>query len=161
MADSAWDKKLKSFLKKTGEDFKRFGNDVREEAGKLMEDVKDPEKQKQLREGLKDFGVLARKTAEEVAQFAEVGVKKAEQVMNKASNKVAEFVVQPATARPPPGEEGPNPTATPVNPSPPAEMADPPPAATPPDPPAKTIGRRDAKRPDPKRPATKTIGRKP
>ncbi len=143
MADAPWDRKLKTFLKKTGEDFKRFGKEVQEEAGKLMEDVKDPEKQQKLREGLKDFGHLARKTAEEVATFAETGVKKAEGVIKKV-------VVAP----PPPadGSPVPDPTATPVDAAP-ASFEPPPPAATPPSPPPehdpspapkpkKTIGRR-------------------
>jgi hypothetical protein len=36
MNDSQWDAKLKSFLKKTGDDFKRFGNDVKVEAEKTF-----------------------------------------------------------------------------------------------------------------------------
>jgi hypothetical protein len=107
-----------------------------------MEDVKDPEKQQKLREGLKDFGHLARKTAEEVATFAETGVKKAEGAIKKV------IVVQP----PPADGAPPDPTATPVDAAP-ASFEPPPPAATPPSPPPehdpspapkpkKTIGRR-------------------
>jgi hypothetical protein len=43
MSDAQWDAKLKSFLKRTGEDFKRFGADVKQEAQKLLVEVQDPE----------------------------------------------------------------------------------------------------------------------
>ena len=91
MNDSQWDAKLKSFLKKTGDDFKRFGADVKEEAQKLLTEVQDPKRQEKLREGLKDVGVWARKTAEEVATLVETGVKKAE---GARRDKATDFVVQ-------------------------------------------------------------------
>lgn len=95
MSDSQWDLKMKAFLKKTGEDFKRFGNDVKEEAQKLMSEVQDPARQQKLREGLKDVGVWARKAADEVATMVETGVKKAEQTLVKAGDRVNDFVVKP------------------------------------------------------------------
>jgi hypothetical protein len=146
MADAPWDRKLKTFLKKTGEDFKRFGMEVKDEAGKLMEDVKDPEKQQKLREGLKDFGALARKTAEEVAAFAETGVKKAEGAISKV-------LVAPA---PPDAASPPDPTATPVDASPHGDFEPAPPAATPPSPPPHHTAGPET----PKARVKKTIGRK-
>ncbi|MEW5737826.1 MAG: transcriptional regulator [Myxococcota bacterium] len=117
MSDSAWDEKVRAFLKKTGEDFKRFGRDVKAEAQKLMTEVKDPERQQKLREGLKDVGHWARKTAEEVATVMETGVKKAEDAFRSASGKVADFATKEAA---PPAPRPPEPAPTP--PSPPPEM---------------------------------------
>lgn len=157
MNDSQWDAKLKSFLKKTGEDFKRFGTDVKEEAQKLLTEVQDPKRQEKLREGLKDVGVWAKKTAEEVATLVETGVKKAEVAVAKASDKVNDFVVKPVDG--PPQKEAPKkaaaaPAATP--PSPPPEMD------APPAPPKKTVGKAaPKKKAAPKQTgAKKTIGKK-
>lgn len=137
MNDSQWDAKLKSFLKKTGDDFKRFGNDVKVEAEKLMKEVQDPARQEKLRDGLKDVGVWAKKTAEEVATLVETGVKKAEESLVKAGDKVNEFVAKPLekaagaeTAAPP----------APTPPSPPPAMDEPPKKAK------KTVGKGGAKK---------------
>ena len=150
MNDSQWDAKLKSFLKKTGEDFKRFGTEVKGEAQKLLEEVQDPARQEKLRDGLKDVGVWARKTAEEVAGLVETGVKKAEGALSKASDKVNDFVVKPV--------EPTAPAATP--PSPPPQMDT---APAPQGPRKKTVGKGAArKRAAPKKGAAKkTIGKKP
>ena len=78
MDDKQWDAKVKTFFQKTGEELKRAGRDMKAEAERLLSDVKDPAKQAQLKEGLKDLGQWARKTAEDVAELVESGVKKAE-----------------------------------------------------------------------------------
>jgi gas vesicle protein len=144
MADSPWDDRVKSFLKKTSGELKRLGSDVKEEAQKLMNEVQDPERQKQLREGLKEVGTWARKTAEEVATVVEDGVKKAEVALGKASQSVSErvgdLVTPVAPAKPPAVDDSATPQATP--PSPPPQMDD---AAAP--------------APKPKRKPRKTIGR--
>ncbi len=93
MNQSQWDEKLKSFLKKTGEDVKRAGNDIKAEAEKLLKEVQDPERQAKVRAGVKDFSGWARKTAEEMAGLMETGVKKAEVALNKATDKVVDFTV--------------------------------------------------------------------
>jgi hypothetical protein len=151
MNDSQWDAKLKSFLKKTGDDFKRFGTEVKEEAQKLLTEVQDPARQQKLREGLKDVGVWAKKTAEDVATLVETGVKKTEEALEKASGKVTDFVhPDPQPAAPP--------RATP--PSAPPEMET---APAPKTPRKKTVGKSATK----KKPASgskgagkKTIGKK-
>lgn len=154
MNDSQWDAKLKTFLKKTGDDFKRFGKDVQSEAQKLMTEVQDPARQQKLRDGLKDVGVWAKKTAEEVATLVETGVKKAEGALNKASD----FVVKPTEEQ----AAAPAPAPAPTPPSPPPQMdeAEPeeevkPKAAK------KTVGKGAAKKkPAAKKSATrKTIGK--
>lgn len=150
MNDGEWDAKMKAFLKKTGDDFKRFGTEAKQEAQRLLSEVKDPARQQKMREGLKEVGDWARKTADEVANLVEVGVKKAEGALNKASDRMTDFV-----AKPPETNEPPPPAATP--PSPPPQMDDAPPA-----PAKKTVG------PGKKKPSIgskkaaskKTIGRK-
>lgn len=159
MNDSQWDSKLKAFLQKTGEDFKRFGKDVKSEAEKLMTEVQDPARQQKLRDGLKDVGVWARKTAEEVATLVETGVKKAEGALVKAADNVTDFVAKPVAG----SDAAPPPAATP--PSPPPEMDEP--EDEPPAPPKvakKTVGKAGAKKkPAAKKPAAratkKTIGK--
>lgn len=126
MNDSQWDAKLKSFLKKTGDDFKRFGADVKVEAQKLLVEVKDPHRQQKLREGLKDVSVWAKKAAEDVASLVETGVKRAEDAISKASDKMNDFVVKPTV----PSAQRNAAAAAPTPPSPPPDMDDvaPPPA---------------------------------
>lgn len=143
MGDSQWDERLRSFLKKTGEDVKRFSRDVKDEAQKLMTEVQDPERQQQLRDGLAEVGTWARRAAEDVAAVVEDGVKKAEVALGKASERVGEFIT-----RPPEPPASVQPQATPPAPPPVMDEA-PPPAAAPR--PKKTIGRA-AKKPASARP---------
>lgn len=158
MNDSQWDAKLKSFLRKTGDEFKRFGTDVKEEAQKLLTEVQDPKRQQKLRDGLKDVGVWAKKTAEEVATLVETGVKKAEGAIEKATDKANDFLVKPVggeDAPPAPGKKAAAPAATP--PSPPPQMDEAPAPA-----PKKTVGKgAPKKKPAAKKAAAKkTIGKK-
>jgi hypothetical protein len=157
MADSEWDLRLKSFLKKAGEDFRRFGDDLKEEASHLMTEVQDPERQKKFKEGLREVGTWSLKIAEEVATVVEDGMKQAEGVIGKAGAAVSDFVTRPTTSDP----AAPTPSAAPTPPNAAAAPAQPPaPAAHP----EKTVGPRPSAvaSPDlaqPKPP--KTIGPKP
>jgi hypothetical protein len=153
MNDSQWDAKLKSFLKKTGDDFKRFGAEVKDEAQKLLTEVQDPVRQQKLRDGLKDVGAWAAKTAEEVAVLVESGVKKTEEVLEKAGHKVNDFVVKPTDAAAPPRAK-----AAPAAAASPAPAPAPAPAA----PGKKTMGKSATKkRASTERPAAKkTLGKK-
>jgi hypothetical protein len=154
MNDSQWDAKLKSFLKKTGDDFKRFGTDVKEEAQKLLTEVQDPARQQKLRDGLKDVGVWAKKTAEEVATLVETGVKKAEGAIGKAGEKANDFLVKPVGGEEPAPRAAPQKAAAPpapTPPSPPPEMDEAPAPA-----PKKTVGKGAPK----KKPAAKKSGAK-
>lgn len=155
MSDAQWDAKLKSFLKRTGEDFKRFGADVKQEAQKLLVEVQDPEKQQKLREGLKDVGTWARKTAEEMATLVETGVKKAEGALQKAGERAADLATKPTEAAQPPAAAAP--AATP--PSPPPEMDQAPAPKL-----KKTVGKGAPKKRAPAKAGAarkKTIGKKP
>jgi hypothetical protein len=84
MSETQWDFKLKAFLKKTGDDFKRAGAEMKVEAERLMAEAKDPERAKKIKEGLNEVGTWAKKTAEELAGLVETGVKKAEVVFKEA-----------------------------------------------------------------------------
>lgn len=106
MNESPWDDKLKAFLKKTGDDLKRAGGDIKLEAEKLMKEVKDPERQDKVKKGLESFRLWARKTAEEVAAVVETSVKKAESTVRSAVD-------------PPPA-----PASTAPSPPPPAEPSE-------------------------------------
>jgi hypothetical protein len=92
---SQWDDRLKSFLKRTGDELKRAGEEIKREGEKLMKEVSDPEKQKKVKDGLSNFGTWAKKTAQEVAEMVETGVKKAE----------GAFRAQTAAGSPPPPSE--------------------------------------------------------
>ncbi len=129
MNDSQWDEQLKGFLKKTGDELKRAGEEIKKEGERLLGEVRDPEKRKKVKDGLKDFGGWARRTAEEVAVLVEQGVKKAEGAVSRVSEKVAGISLSE--------EESARAAAAPTPPSPPPQMPS----------------------PKPKRPASKSIGR--
>ena len=156
MNQTQWDEKLKSFLKKTGEDVKRAGNEIKTEAEKLLKEVKDPERQAKVKAGMKDFGGWARKTAEEMAELMETGVKKAEVAINKATDKVVDFAVGQK-----PGQKGAAPTSDAGAHAGPA-IPDPTPPNAPARPAKKSIGGKKrkaaAKKPTP---AKKSMGKAP
>lgn len=152
-----WDAKIKGFLKKTGEDFRRAGNDIKSEAQKLMKEVQDPEGQAKIKEGLKEFGGWARKTAVEVAELAETGFKKAEASFRQAGeNWKAPAAGSPGEAQ---AEAPPSPAPSATPPSAPPEMENPPEPGAP----KKTIGKKKAAggSSKPKAGAKKTMGKKP
>jgi len=90
MADERWEEQFKQFLRKTGDDFRRAGEDVRAEAQRLFDAAVDPQKQQKVRDRLKVLTGWARKTAEDVAGMVETAASKAEQVFHRSSDKVAE-----------------------------------------------------------------------
>ncbi len=134
-----WDSKFKGFLKKTGDDFKRAATDVKKEAERLMKEVKDPERQAKVREGVQEASVWARKTAEQLASLVEVGVKQAEGALSEVSKQ---FKTTPAGAS---EEPVPASASTPQNASPP-DLRTPAPAPAPQKPTKKTVGRGGAKK---------------
>jgi peptidoglycan hydrolase CwlO-like protein len=78
MADKPWDQQVVSFLKRTGEDLKKAGEDIRVEAQKLIADIRDPETQQKIRDNLANLGTWAKQTAEGAAGAIDQAVKKAE-----------------------------------------------------------------------------------
>lgn len=117
MAEKPWEERVRAFLKRTGDELKRAGGEIRSEAELLLKEVQDPEVQRKVKDGLKEFGGWARKTAEEVAEVVEQGVHRAEAAFKK-----------------PAGGRGEEPAPTPPSP-PPTGMQEAPPA------PSKTVGR--------------------
>lgn len=136
-AGSDWDSKFKGFLKKAGDDFKRAATDVKKEAERLMKEVKDPERQAKVREGVQEASVWAKKTAEQLASLVEVGVKQAEGALSEVSKQFKTAPAEPSSA------PTPAPAPTPKNAAPP-EMA--PPPAAPKKPAKKTVGRGSTKK---------------
>src|SRR6267378_408068 len=86
MADERWEEQFKQFLRKTGDDFRRAGEDVRAEAQRLFDAAVDPQKQQKVRDRLKVLTGWARKTAEDVAGMVE---KAASQLRRAAASESA------------------------------------------------------------------------
>jgi hypothetical protein len=78
MPENPWEDQFRSFLKRAQDDLKRMGQDIRDEAQKLAGQIQDPNTQVKVREGLKDLGAWARRTAEDVAGLVEKGADRAE-----------------------------------------------------------------------------------
>lgn len=78
MPDKPWDQTVVDFLKRTGEDLKKAGEEIRAEAQKLLDEVRDPETQQKIRDGLGNIGQWAKRSAEEAASKIEEVVKKAD-----------------------------------------------------------------------------------
>jgi len=76
--EKPWDQTLKDFLKRTGEDLKKAGEEIRVEAQKLIDEVRDPETQQKIKDGLGNLGQWAKKSAEDAANKIEEVVKKAD-----------------------------------------------------------------------------------
>src|ERR1700736_5562257 len=89
MADERWEEQFKQFLRKTGDDFRRAGEDVKTEAQRLFDAAIDPQKQQRVRDRLKELTGWARKTAEDVAGMVETAASKAEQVFHRTTDKVS------------------------------------------------------------------------
>ena len=117
-----WDKRVKAFLQKTGEEFRRFSHDVQEDARRLLGEVRDPQRQKKLKEGLAEVGTWARRAAEEVATAMEDGVKKAEDALAKVAPLPSAEAKPPAPTAPSPP---PQPDAAPAPPLAPPRKAPP------------------------------------
>lgn len=90
MSDESWDERFRQFLRKTGEDFRRAGDDVRAEAQRLVDAAMDPEKQQRVRDRLNELSDWARKTAQDMAGAMGEAASKAETAFQSASDKVAE-----------------------------------------------------------------------
>lgn len=71
MNEKDWDKRLFDFLRRTGEEIKA-------ETQRLVEEVRDPETQRKMKESLREFGTWAKQTAEDAAEKLEAAVRKAE-----------------------------------------------------------------------------------
>jgi len=100
MSDERWEEQFRQFLRKTGDDFRRTGEDIKAEAQKLFDAAMDPEKQQKVRDRLNELTLWARKTAQGVAGAVEDATSKAQTAFQRATDKVAEA----ANASSPAGE---------------------------------------------------------
>jgi DNA repair ATPase RecN len=97
MSDESWDEQFKQFLRKTGEDFRRTGEDIKAEAQKLFDAAMDPEKQQRVRDRLNELTMWARKTAQGVAGAMEDASSKAQTAFQRATDKVTETTGTPSS----------------------------------------------------------------
>jgi DNA repair ATPase RecN len=98
MSDERWEEQFKQFLRKTGDDFRRAGEDIKAEAQRLFDAAMDPDQQQRVRDRLKELSSWARKTAEDVAETVETAASKAAEVFHSATDKVTEVGEDRATA---------------------------------------------------------------
>jgi len=104
MADERWEDQFKQFLRKTGDDFRRAGEDVKTEAQRLFDAAIDPQKQQRVRDRLKELTGWARKTAEDVAGMVETAASKAERVFHRGTDKGTEATEKASPAPRAPSE---------------------------------------------------------
>src|SRR2546421_4325773 len=111
MNDESWEEQFKQFLRKTGDDFRRAGEDIKAEAQKLFDAAMDPDKQQRVRDRLKELSSWARKTAEDVAGAGGAPASKAAGGVHCGADNVIETThkISPpprAPPRPPPPPRG-------------------------------------------------------
>jgi hypothetical protein len=109
MNDSSDDAKKKTVFSQTIEEFRQLGQDVRQEAQRIAEELQNPERQQQIKTGLQDLGSWAKRSAEEFAALIDEGVKKAEAVIQKVSSRAHEFGTAPIDSTQAPSGEPPPP----------------------------------------------------
>ena len=100
MSDQSWEEQFKKFLQKTGEDFRRTGEDIKAEAQRLLDSAMDPDKQQKIRNRLNELGMWARKAAQSVAGAVEEAASKAETAFQGASERVTDKVSERRRASP-------------------------------------------------------------
>lgn len=81
---------IRDFLKKAGEEMKRVGEDVKNETTRLVDDLRDPEKQQKAKEKLTELGTWAKQNAQNAAALAETAVLKIEEGLSTATDYVSE-----------------------------------------------------------------------
>lgn len=143
-----WEKQFMDFIKRAGADLKRTGEEIKVEAQRLIDEVRDPARQAKVKESLKDLRDKAAAITKEAGEMLEGAVKKVEGVVESAFDKDKK-PEEPLKAQPTP-----------------ATSAEPAPAAKPARKAGKTIGKKAGakKAAGTKTPASKktskSIGRK-
>jgi len=79
-----WDKQLMDFLKRTGDELKRTTDDLRGEAQRLLKEVKDPQNQAKVKEGLEQLRTWASVTSKVAAEKIETAVHQVEGAVERA-----------------------------------------------------------------------------
>jgi phage-related tail protein len=81
MADKFDGQQVLAFLRRTGEE-------LREEAQKLLDDVRDPAHQQRVKDGIKDLGAWFKRTTSEAAEMIEGAAKRAESTLRVGADRV-------------------------------------------------------------------------
>jgi hypothetical protein len=102
MSDESWDEQFRQFLRKTGDDFRRAGEEVKAEAQRLLDAAMDLEKQQRVRDRLNELSQWAQRTAQGVAGAVGDAVNRAENVFHRESETTPEPMAEqsPRPARP-------------------------------------------------------------
>jgi|GEM_PF-1136846 hypothetical protein len=79
-----WDKQLMDFLKRTGDELKRTTDDLRGEAQRLLKEVKDPQNQTKVKEGLEQLRTWATVASKVAAEKIETAVHQVEGAVERA-----------------------------------------------------------------------------
>src|SRR5690606_18564903 len=87
---SPWEKQFKTILKRAGTELRRTGDEVKAEAQRIIEEMRDPERQARMREQLDDLRGWAKKTSKDLVDMVETAVTKMEGVLSQAPAEVKE-----------------------------------------------------------------------
>lgn len=88
MAEKFDSDQILTFLRRAGEDLRKTGEELREEAQRLLAEVRDPENQQRVREGIQDIGNWFRRTTSDASERLEQAVKKAESTLREQADRV-------------------------------------------------------------------------
>lgn len=78
-----WEKQMRDFLKHVGDELKRTGEELKTEAQHLIEEVRDPKRQAQVRDELRKLSTWARETTRDAADRIEVAVRRVEDAFER------------------------------------------------------------------------------
>lgn len=164
---SPWEQQVKEFLQRAGTELRRTSEEMKGEAQRLMEELRDPSRQAKVREQFDELRVWARKATNEATRAVDVAVRKVESALTnepkaKKAPKASAEEKAPKAAEPKPAAKKTVGKAAGTRAKAPAEA-----------PAKKTVGKaagtktkakapaKAAKEPKaPKAPAKKTVGRK-
>jgi hypothetical protein len=96
MPENPWQQQFQKLLARASEEFKRTSDDLKVEAQRLLGEVRDPANQRKVKEGLRDIGAWAKKTADQAAEAMESAVKKAEVTWKGAAEEKTPVNATPA-----------------------------------------------------------------
>jgi hypothetical protein len=87
MVESTWEKQAKLFLKRASDELKRTGGDLRGEAQKIWDEVRNPNNQQKVRDNLQDLGTWARKAVGQAAELVDGAVQRLDADLRKLASK--------------------------------------------------------------------------
>ncbi len=75
---SPWEQQFKEILQRAGTELRRTGEEMKGEAQRLIEELRDPSRQAKMREQLEELRVWARKASEDATRAVDAAVRKVE-----------------------------------------------------------------------------------